>query len=312
MTVKCVMRTVICLLLCPEGYMMKKIILDTDLGSDCDDAGAIALMHRMADLGEAEILAVTHCTSEIGGAVTVKAINEYYRRPDVPVGQYSETSFLEDEACKRFTKHIMADYLETHQMPKFENATRVMRRILSEHSDVTLVAIGFFNNCAELLRSGPDDVSPLTGAELIKENVRELYVMGGNFADLTDAEYNIKTDIESAKYVAENFPVPVVYAGFELGECVRTGAKLRQAEENHPVKKIYSLRQADGLRESWDPIAVYCAIRDGNPLFKKSRKCKITFDDNGRAVIGNEGKDCYLIATATNEEVRRELEKYII
>lgn len=38
-----------------------KIIFDTDIGGDCDDAGALALLHRLCDMGEAELLAVTHC-----------------------------------------------------------------------------------------------------------------------------------------------------------------------------------------------------------------------------------------------------------
>ena len=38
-----------------------KIIFDTDIGWDCDDAGALAMLHRLCDKGEAELLAVTHC-----------------------------------------------------------------------------------------------------------------------------------------------------------------------------------------------------------------------------------------------------------
>lgn len=38
---------------------MKKIIIDTDIGWDCDDAGALALIHSLCNKGEAELLAVT-------------------------------------------------------------------------------------------------------------------------------------------------------------------------------------------------------------------------------------------------------------
>ena len=34
------------------------VIFDTDMGSDVDDAGALAVLHRLADLGEAEIAGV--------------------------------------------------------------------------------------------------------------------------------------------------------------------------------------------------------------------------------------------------------------
>ena len=36
-----------------------KIIFDTDIGGDCDDAGTLAMLHRLCDKGEAELLAVT-------------------------------------------------------------------------------------------------------------------------------------------------------------------------------------------------------------------------------------------------------------
>ena len=46
-----------------EGNFVKpvKIIFDTDIGWDCDDAGTLAMLHRLCDKGEAELLAVTHC-----------------------------------------------------------------------------------------------------------------------------------------------------------------------------------------------------------------------------------------------------------
>ena len=36
-----------------------KIVFDTDIGGDCDDAGALAMLHRLCDLGEAQLVAVT-------------------------------------------------------------------------------------------------------------------------------------------------------------------------------------------------------------------------------------------------------------
>ncbi len=35
-----------------------RVILDTDMASDCDDAGALAVLNALADCGEAEIVAV--------------------------------------------------------------------------------------------------------------------------------------------------------------------------------------------------------------------------------------------------------------
>ncbi|NRF95128.1 hypothetical protein HQN89_30025 [Paenibacillus frigoriresistens] len=56
----------------------RRVILDTDMGPDCDDAGALAILHALVDRGEAELLAVTHCTSNPWGAGCIDAINVYY------------------------------------------------------------------------------------------------------------------------------------------------------------------------------------------------------------------------------------------
>ncbi len=65
-----------------------KIIFDTDMASDCDDAGALAVLHALADLGEAEILAVVTNRKDPSNAsaAAVSAINHYYGRPDIPIG----------------------------------------------------------------------------------------------------------------------------------------------------------------------------------------------------------------------------------
>ena len=67
-----------------------KIIFDTDIGWDCDDAGTLAMLHRLCDKGEAELLAVTHCFATPYVAGCIDAINRFYGR-EVPVGiNYSE------------------------------------------------------------------------------------------------------------------------------------------------------------------------------------------------------------------------------
>ena len=50
--------------------MATKIIFDTDIGCDCDDAAALALALELMNAGECELLAVTHCTMNESRAVS--------------------------------------------------------------------------------------------------------------------------------------------------------------------------------------------------------------------------------------------------
>ena len=60
-------------------------------------------------------------------------------------------------------------------------AVEVYRQVLAEAEDnsVVISAIGFATNIADLLRSGPDDKSPLTGSELVAAKVKTVVWQGG-------------------------------------------------------------------------------------------------------------------------------------
>lgn len=64
--------------------MPKKIFIDTDIGPDCDDAGALAIANRLHHEKRIELLGVTHCTSDIGGSYTVSAINQWFGNSGIP------------------------------------------------------------------------------------------------------------------------------------------------------------------------------------------------------------------------------------
>src|SRR5436305_297105 len=62
------------------------LIFDTDMMTDCDDAGAMAVLHALADRGECRILATVVSSAEPKSALAVEIINTYYGRPELPVG----------------------------------------------------------------------------------------------------------------------------------------------------------------------------------------------------------------------------------
>src|SRR5512132_2023593 len=72
----------------PEGNVPPpiNIILDTDMHTDCDDVGALAVLHALADEGKVRIVAVMHTAPAPFGPRCVDAINTYYGRGNIPVG----------------------------------------------------------------------------------------------------------------------------------------------------------------------------------------------------------------------------------
>ena len=64
------------------------LIIDTDMGFDVDDVGAVCMANELMILGEADILAIVHDTGYKKGIGGVSAINHYYGHDSIPLGAY--------------------------------------------------------------------------------------------------------------------------------------------------------------------------------------------------------------------------------
>ncbi len=278
-----------------EITAMEKIILDTDMGCDCDDVGALALACGAHKRGEAELLGVTHAIDNPYGLRFIEKMLAHYN-VDAPLGKCSKKDFLNDERFNTFIKPL-ADGLPEKEHP---DSVKLMREILSKNRGVTLVTIGSFVNVAALLASGADEISSLDGKTLVAQSVTNVYSMAGHFTRPDYAEFNIVCDIPAARSFVSLCPVPVVYCGFEVGEKIFTGAHLRECTENpllHDAYGLYAGRECGNayLRPSWDPATVYTAIyQDENELFDYSDPVTVTFDEKGKTRVVPDGKDLFL------------------
>lgn len=273
------------------------IIFDTDIGCDCDDAGALAVLHHYSDLGRVNILAVTFCTSSPYGAGSIDSINRYYNRPDIPVGTLKEKGFMDEERFYNYGPELCSSYDNAYPKGDLaEDSVRVFRRALSEACGmVKIAATGPMHNLPLFLRSQADDISDLSGEQLIREKVSELVVMGGYFpeggkvvfADGNEMgpEFNIVCDIAAAKYVSENWPTPIVCTGFEIGYRILTGQRLLDMFDNfNPVRRSYEL-YCNSARHSWDQTAIVYAAEGMSDLWDLSDPGHIMIDDSGNTSI---------------------------
>src|SRR6476620_9028128 len=62
------------------------IIFDTDIAEDYDDVGALTILHVLAAKGEAKLLATISCNSFETTVPTLSVLNDYFGRPDIPIG----------------------------------------------------------------------------------------------------------------------------------------------------------------------------------------------------------------------------------
>ena len=233
-----------------EEMNPKKIIFETDMCTDVDDIGALAVLHALADNGEAEILAISYNEVHPSGAGTICAINTWYNRGDIPIGIYKGDLASPDESS--YLDSIAANF--PHDLPTVPtpSSLELYLQVLSEQPDnsVTIISVGFLNNLYDLLKANPN---------LVAQKVTELVVMAG----LVDDPYNtVRHDlVDKAEYVIRNWPTLLVIS--QYGESVYTGAKLAETPNENPVREAY-YRRFNGQyrgRSSWDQIAVLYGVR---------------------------------------------------
>jgi inosine-uridine nucleoside N-ribohydrolase len=235
------------------------IIFDTDIMGDVDDVGAVAVLHALANRGEAKILAMGVCVKNPWSPLCLDALNTYFGRPDVPLG------VVKGPAHNRASKYAQAIAEEfPHALKSADaapDAAIVYREVLAQQPDrrVVMVSVGQLANFRNLLKTGPDQHSDLDGRDLVKRKVRVWVCMGGKFPEGREA--NLVNDGPAAAYAVAHWATPIIFSGWEIGNEIMTGAGLWKAPKGTPVRRAYELYNGLKNRQSWDQTAVLYAVR---------------------------------------------------
>ncbi len=249
------------------------VIFDTDMGGDCDDVGALFILHGAVERGEARLLATMGCISSEAIAPCLDGINTWFARPEIPVGTLKDAGFLANagfpaELVKRFPHRLPAS-------ADYPDALVLYRQILAAQPDgsVVIVAVGPLRNMANLLQSGADAASTLDGGALVAKKVKLLHVMGGHYppdANKKDAEYNFLKDPASAALVCAKWPTPMLFNG--EGGSTSSGRRVTyELPEHNPLTMAYAAYPGVGFagdRLSWDPVSCLVAVRGAAPWYE--------------------------------------------
>jgi len=242
-----------------EGRAPVRVLFDTDIMGDVDDVGAVAVLHALADRGEAEILAMGVCVQNPWSPPCLDALNTFFGRPDLPLGVVKGPAH---NRASRYARGIAEEY--PHALRSADDApdaAQLYRRVLAREPDggVVLITVGQLTNVHNLLETGPDRHSDLDGRELVRRKVRAWVCMGGRFPEGREA--NLINDGPAAASAIERWPTPIVFSGWEIGNEILTGAGSRELPAGSPVRRAYELYDGLNDRQSWDQTAVLYAVR---------------------------------------------------
>jgi hypothetical protein len=218
-----------------------RLIFDTDMATDCDDAGAMAVLHALADNGECEILATMVSSKNPWSAPAVEVFNIYYGRPEIPIGMLKGPGA---QVESKYARKIVEEF--PHRLKSGDDAPDALalyRKVLEQQPDqsVVVVTVGYLANIANLLKSPG-------GTELARQKVKTWVCMGGNFIgspakdDLKLGNVNFQRNPDAALYAIQNWPGAIVFVGREVASVpsgLEIGASLARTPENNPVRRAY-------------------------------------------------------------------------
>jgi len=251
------------------------IIFDTDMGADCDDVGALFMLHGAIERGEITLLATIGCTSSEFIAPCIDAVNTWFGRPEIPVATLKDPGFMPKPG---YSREVSARF--PHRFPSskdYPDAVTLYREVLTKQPDssVIVVAVGPLRNLANLLKSRPDAVSPLDGQALVAKKVKRLDIMGGKYPPdaskhAKDGEFNFMQDPASTALICSAWPTPVLFNG--EGGSTSSGRRVTyEMPEHNPLTLAYMLSDSVGFagdRLSWDPVSCLVAVRGAAPWYK--------------------------------------------
>ena len=239
-------------------------------------------------MSECELLAVTITKDHELAAAFTDAVNTFYGRGDIPIGvcrsgvtpaagKFNPLAEAKDNGTYRYDH----DLISGKDAP---DAVTVLRQALAASDDATvaIAQVGFSTNLANLLDSKPDDISPLSGSELVKRKVKLLSIMAGAFTKIPGKdgpydhkEYNIVKDIPSNQKLATQWPTPIVWSGFEIGISVAYPHESIEQDyryvEHHPLAEAYvAYNPPPHNRPTWDLTSVLYAVRPNRGYFDLS------------------------------------------
>jgi purine nucleosidase len=246
------------------------IVLDTDIGSDIDDAFALAMVVQNKQLDLKAVTTVSGDT-QARARIAAKMLAES-GLGSIPVAAGdpdSKPAFAQAKWAEGFTSASLVS----------EGAVDLLRdSIEREHGRIVIIAVGPLSNITALLKRYPEE----------KLRIHEIVLMGGSIAHgYTEgsgptAEGNIASDAAAARVVFGS-GIPIRMAPLDVTARLQLGQTERETLFAHHTPLTESLRAlyllwAQPTPTLHDPMAV--SLLTNGPLCK-TKRLRIQIENDG-------------------------------
>jgi len=270
------------------------VILDTDIGSDIDDAFALALIIKSPELQLLGVTTVSGDTS-VRARIAAKMLWEAggkWRQVPVVAGELRPKQDINQ-----------APWAKGFKGPQIlkESAVEFMRGKIHRYpGQITLIAIGELTNVAALIKTDP----------LAAKQIKRITLMGGSIArgyapgSQPDPEWNIKSNPAAAQVVFSS-GIPIIMAPLDVTAMLQLDAAARHRifSQNSPLTNslaaLYHLWNHE-TPTLFDPMAVALVL---DPALCQTQDLAIEVDEKGftRVVKGRPANATVGLSTNPDE-----------
>ena len=288
------------------------VIFDTDMGNCPDDLLAMQALFALQADGVCRVDAVMSSAKHEESQRFLDCAMHYYKADDIPLGMVegSHDLFvltpyysLTEETNEDGTPLLEGTGTDISDRP---TGCEVYRKTLAQLPDqsAVIICVGMASNIGELLDSEPDEISPLSGRELVERKVKTLYIMAGCFEKVARidapgeylyAEYNVLGDIPLAKKVLETWPTDLVLLPLEAGmdyPCVREDVLADYADQPSSLLFLtFSRWDPEDVPSNvgehwWDPLIVaYALDSSAASCFEAPVRGAVTVESDGKTTF---------------------------
>ncbi len=284
----------------PLKYLTNQtVVLETDIGGDVDDVGALVLLLDGAKKYGYKMGGVSlnrYAPEIVKGVRALLASRGFENLPIATAvnAPASVSSYL----------HAMAKHLPEEANLQTKSAMEFYEELFSKAEDgsVTIVSVGFLQNLDAVWRRNP---------ALFEKKVRALVIMGGSFLykpEYQEYNFNAEGHLSEATDFVGNFPGQVIYAGWETGAEVWTDVSPAKDASDPVVDAYFAFGNRPGCfpyrRESWDPVTADFAVIGEGEHYRLSPNVKVWLED-GRTCFAEDpaGKAAFVILNRSGEKV---------
>ncbi len=294
------------------GADRQKVILDTDIGGDIDDAFALALLLTSPEI---EVIGITtdHGLTQKRAQVVCRMLYELgLERIPVAAGRQTPLVVGRDKDLAGYNAQFHwaegFEKVKPIQTPATDFIIQTLRKYPHE---VILFTIGPVPNIGDVVQKDPEAL----------KLAKNIYSMFGSFYlgygsnPIPSAEWNVAADVSSARLFAAS-GAPITYAGLDITTFVTLEEKqrlklfLRQSPLTNALSGLYTLWSSETGNETpvlYDAVAVSMAIWPD--LFQR-RPANVCVLDGGYTVVDeSRSPNCEIGLSINKEEFLKRLLK---